>query len=132
MEAHKTPFELQMKVRDYECDMEGIVNNAVYQNYLEHTRHEMFIERGISFEELVEKKIYVVIARADVRYKYPLRSRDEFVVTCNAERDGFKMLFHQKVFRLPDRRLCVDATITAAVTIEGKLSRAPELDKYFQ
>lgn len=35
-------FELEMQVRDYECDMEGIVNNAIYQHYLEHTRHEFF------------------------------------------------------------------------------------------
>ena len=36
-------FELKMKVRDYECDGQGIVNNANYQHYTEHTRHE-FIE----------------------------------------------------------------------------------------
>ena len=28
-------YEMEMMVRDYECDMQGIVNNAVYQNYLE-------------------------------------------------------------------------------------------------
>ena len=33
-------YELEMKVRDYECDLQGIVNNANYQHYLEHTRHE--------------------------------------------------------------------------------------------
>ncbi len=33
-------FCLDFKVRDYECDMEGIVNNATYMNYLEHARHE--------------------------------------------------------------------------------------------
>ena len=31
-------YELKMKVRDYECDLQGIVNNANYQHYLEHTR----------------------------------------------------------------------------------------------
>ena len=30
-------YELKMKVRDYECDLQGIVNNANYQHYLEHT-----------------------------------------------------------------------------------------------
>ena len=36
-------YELKMKVRDYECDLQGIVNNANYQHYLEHTRHEFLL-----------------------------------------------------------------------------------------
>ena len=27
-------FSLEMKVRDYECDLQGIVNNANYQHYI--------------------------------------------------------------------------------------------------
>ena len=42
-------YELEMKVRDYECDLQGIVNNANYQHYLEHTRHEFLTSVGISF-----------------------------------------------------------------------------------
>ena len=38
-------FELKMKVRDYECDLQGIVNNANYQHYIEHTRHEFSLLR---------------------------------------------------------------------------------------
>jgi len=122
-----TPFELTMKVRDYECDMEGIVNNAVYQNYLEHTRHEMILSRGISFAELVEQQIHVVVARADIRYKSPLRSRDEFVVTCNARVEGLKIFFDQEVRQLPDRKLCVQATFTCAALVNGRLAAIPEL-----
>jgi acyl-CoA thioester hydrolase len=33
LDAHA--FASEMSVRDYECDMQGIVNNSVYQNYLE-------------------------------------------------------------------------------------------------
>ena len=29
-------FSLSLKVRDNECDVQGIVNNAIYQHYLEH------------------------------------------------------------------------------------------------
>ncbi len=127
----QNPHELKMKVRDYECDIEGIVNNANYQHYFEHARHEMCLERGISFAELVERNIYVVVARVDIRYKHPLRSRDEFVVATTVERDGVKLLFHQKILSLHDRKVCADAVITTVVTIDGKLSRAPELDQYF-
>ena len=32
-------FTHEMKVRDYECDLQGIVNNANYQPFMEHSRH---------------------------------------------------------------------------------------------
>ena len=32
-------YETRMEVRDYECDIQGIVNNANYLHYTEHTRH---------------------------------------------------------------------------------------------
>ena len=47
--------ELEMKVRDYECDLQGIVNNANYQHYLEHTRHEFLTSVGVSFAALHEQ-----------------------------------------------------------------------------
>ena len=43
-------FELEMKVRDYECDLQGIVNNANYQHYIEHTRHEFLLAQGGSVD----------------------------------------------------------------------------------
>ena len=39
-------FEEKFKVRDYECDLQGIVNNANYQHYTEHACHEFFLSRG--------------------------------------------------------------------------------------
>lgn len=48
-------FELVMKVRDYECDLQGIVNNANYQHYMEHTRHEFIKTAGLNFSDLHNK-----------------------------------------------------------------------------
>ena len=56
-------YELKMKVRDYECDLKGIVNNANYQHYLEHTRHEFLTSVGISFARLHEEGVDPVVAR---------------------------------------------------------------------
>ena len=44
--------EIELQVRDYECDQQAVVNNAVYQNYLEHARHEFLRSRGIDFAEV--------------------------------------------------------------------------------
>lgn len=80
------PFQLEFQVRDYECDMQGHVNNAVYLNYLEHCRHEFIKELGLDFSELVRRGISLVIIRAEVDYKYSLRSGQRFLVGVSLER----------------------------------------------
>ena len=45
-------FETRIEVRDYECDIEGIVNNANYLHYLEHTRHLFLKSIGVSLAKL--------------------------------------------------------------------------------
>lgn len=68
-----------MKVRDYECDLQGIVNNANYQHYLEHTRHEFLLSTGVSFAKLHEQGVDPVVARINMAFKTPLKSGDEFI-----------------------------------------------------
>ena len=101
-------FSLEMKVRDYECDLQQIVNNAVYQNYFEHTRHEFLQQLGIDFAALHQRGIDLVVVRAELDYHYPLHSRDRFVVTLDVERRGrVRFLFQQGIFLLPERRRIV-------------------------
>ena len=114
-------YELDFKVRDYECDLQGIVNNAVFQNYLEHTRHEFLLNRNVSFSELHERGIDAVVARIEIAYKHPLRSQDEFVCKLSVKKDGVKYIFHQVIYRKSDKKLCVTAKVTTVVVVEGKL-----------
>ena len=114
-------FSLEFKVRDYECDIQGVVNNANYQHYLEHARHEFLISRGISFASLHEEGIDLVVTRVEINYKYPLRSRDKFVVRLNVRREGnLRLVFEQDLFRLPDEKLIVQAEVTGVATRNGR------------
>ena len=106
-------FELEMKVRDYECDLQGIVNNANYQHYLEHTRHEFLLSRGISFASLHAQGIDAVVARLTMAFKTPLRSGDSFTCKLRVEKDGIKYVFYQDVYRLPDMKYGVPHQRTA-------------------
>ncbi len=121
-------YELEFKVRDYECDLQGVVNNSVYQNYLEHTRHEFLLSVGLDFAELFKRGITAVVARADIQYKTPLISGDKFVCRVNVEKQGIRYLFHQDIYRLPDEKLSIKAVITAVTVINGKLGVSEELD----
>lgn len=75
-------FTLAFKVRDYECDMQGIVNNAVYLNYLEHTRHEFLDSIGLNFKSLIQRGIYLVAMESQQKYRKSLESGDDFTVSC--------------------------------------------------
>ena len=92
-------YELDFKVRDYECDLQGIVNNSVYQNYLEHTRHEFLLSRNVSFSGLHEQGVDAVVARIEIAFKNSLRSRDEFVCKLNVKKEGVKYVFHQAIIQ---------------------------------
>ena len=106
--------ELPMKVRDYECDLQGIVNNANYQHYLEHARHE----RGID----------AVVARISLAFKTPLRSGDEFTCKLYLRKEGVKYVFYQDIYRRPDGRLVLKGVVEAVCLVGGRLSTGGELD----
>jgi acyl-CoA thioester hydrolase len=120
-------YSLEFKVRDYECDLQGIVNNSVYQNYLEHTRHEFLNSIGLDFSDLFKRGIVAVVARADLAFKTPLKSGDRFVVKLRVEQDGVKYLFYQDIYRLPDEKLCLKGLITSTSLINGRLEVSEEI-----
>lgn len=125
-------FELRMKVRDYECDLQGIVNNANYQHYIEHTRHEFLLSRGISFAALHEQGIDAVVARLNMAFKQPLRSGDEFISCLALRKDGLRYVFQQDIYRYPDEKPVIKATVDAVCVVNGKLSDTSALDPYFK
>jgi acyl-CoA thioester hydrolase len=123
------PFKLELEVRDYECDVEGIVNNAVYLNYLEHARHIFLKQRGLDFVEYAKKGIILVVTRLEIDYLYPLRSSDRFYVGLKVERvSRLRFGFLQDIFRLPDEKPILRAKIIGTSLDEaGKPFLPPEL-----
>ncbi len=122
-------FETRMEVRDYECDIEGIVNNANYLHYMEHTRHLFLKSRGLSFAEMHNKGVDAVVARMNLQYKTPLRCDDEFISRLGLRKEGLRYVFNQDIFRASDNRLCVRATVELVCLINGKLGNSEEYDK---
>src|SRR4030042_2106034 len=126
--ANEYGFSTEFTVRDYECDIQGVVNNANYQHYLEHARHEFLVSRGISFLQLHNEGIDLIVTKVEIDYKYPLRSRDKFVVRINILREGnVRIIFVQDIFRLPDEKPVVHARVTGVATINGRPVRPGDL-----
>ena len=115
MDNQTKTIELEFQVRDYELDLQGIVNNAVYQNYLEHARHEFLKLHGLDFNQLHIDGYDAVVIRAEIDYKKSLCSGDEFLVHTFVEREGrLKIVFNQKIVKKADGILILQAKIFAA------------------
>ena len=124
-------YELKMKVRDYECDLQGIVNNANYQHYLEHTRHEFLTAAGMSFARLHEEGIDPVVARLTMAFKTPLKSGDEFSSRLYLKKEGIKYVFYQDIYRASDEKMVIKATVETVCLVNGRLSDSSVFDQTF-
>lgn len=128
----KYRFELEMMVRDYECDLQGIVNNAVYQNYLEHARHEFLQSIGLDFATLHDEGIDAVVTRIEMDYRLSLRPRDGFIVRLGLRRQGrLRFVFDQAIFRKADDKQVLEAQVHAVLTHGGRPVAPTLLEKFF-
>ncbi len=123
MQEDKFIFSLELEVRDYEIDSEGIVNNANYQHYLEHTRHKFCQEAGLSFKEMQERGLVPVVNRVEIDYKTPLRSTDVMVSKLWVETKGVRFIFHQTIINKATGNTAVEAVVSCVCLENGKLSR---------
>lgn len=122
-------FKLTDKVRDYECDLQGVVNNSNYQHYMEHTRHEFLQSLGENFGAMHEKGIDAFVARVDIQYRTSLRSGDSYISCLNVSREGPKLIFHQDIYRASDGVLATKGRVESVVVENGRLTRGEYFDQ---
>ena len=122
-------YELEMKVRDYECDLQGIVNNANYQHYLEHTRHEFLESLGENFGAMHDKGVDGFVSHVEIDYKTSLKSGDSYVSCLNVYKKGVKLVFEQDIYRASDGALATKGKVESVVVQDGKLTRGEYFDE---
>jgi acyl-CoA thioester hydrolase len=124
-------FTLDFEVRDYECDLQGIVNNAVYQHYLEHARHVFLKSRGLDFAELSRNGVNLVVVRIELDYLLSLRSGDHFRVSVDLERvSRLRFGILQTIYRLPDLRPVLRGRVIAtAIGPTGRPMMPPDIEQ---
>lgn len=121
---------MPMKVRDYEVDSEGIVNNAVYLHYFEHTRHEFCEWAGMTFRSMHERGIDPVLSKVEIEYKTPLGLGESFRSCLNISREGARFIFHQDIYN-SEGKIVVKAKVACVTTVNGRLTRGDELVEAF-
>ena len=124
MEGYR--YTEEMEVRDYECDLSGIVNNANYLHYLEHARHKFLKALGVDFVDWVSQGVHMVVIRMELDFLKPLRSGDRFLVGVNTERiSRLRFGLFQDIYSLPEHHPILKAKVIVTVIDESGRPNLP-------
>jgi len=126
-----TPHTIILAVRDYELDFQGIVNNSVYFNYLEHARHVFLKEKNIDVNALFKDGKAAIVVTTTLQYKSPLQTGDTFEIqTTVSSLSIFKAVFKQKIVRKEDNKIILEAEIISAI-IDINTKKPQAIDMLF-
>ncbi len=116
-------------VRDYECDLQGIVNNSVYMNYLEHARHEWLRTNNIDFKVLHDEGLDLVVIRAEMDFKKSLIPGDSInVITKFSKETKLRWLCEQEIMCSTDLILVARTIGTCIDRKRGKATICKQLN----
>jgi acyl-CoA thioester hydrolase len=105
--------ETHLKVRSYECDSFGHVNNAVYLNYLECGRMDVLEAGGYTLAALKAQGVLIVVRRIEIDYKAPATEAEHLVVRTHLKsHTRMKGIFGQEIIKQPDGIVAVKADVT--------------------
>lgn len=121
-QAEACMYSLSMKVRDYECDLQGVVNNANYQHYMEHTRHEFLESLGVNFGEMHEQGLDAYVYKVTINYRKSLRSGDSFTSMLSCRMKGAKLIFDQTILH-SSGELSASGEVEIVLVKDGVMTR---------
>ena len=120
-------YKTEISERSYELDSYNHVNNAVYQEYLEHARMDFLNQIGFKYKEFYDEGYFLFITHVDIYYKAPAVLNDILTVeTSVKELKLVRGTFHQTI-KKEDGTVCIEADVDwACITKSGRPSKIPD------
>jgi YbgC/YbaW family acyl-CoA thioester hydrolase len=108
-------FEYRLSVRGYELDSYGHVNNAVYLNYFEQARWEIFRQLDL-INYFRNNHLLLVVTEMQVRYSREVKLFDELVIRTKVEKEAPYLVFYHRMFLDGSRVKICSATVKTLLT----------------
>ena len=118
----------KLRVRSYELDAYGHVNNATYLQYLEFARGEYMKQMGIAFRHDMDDKIRFFVVNANLNFKAPALIDEELELIGRVSKMGNSSFsIKQDIYNTANNVHVLDAEVTIVFIDESnKPTRIPE------
>jgi acyl-CoA thioester hydrolase len=114
-------FEYKFSVRGYELDSYGHVNNAVYLNYFEQARWEIFRQLDL-IDYFKNNHLLLVVTEIQIRYSREISLFDELVIHTKVAKEAPYLVFYQKMYLCKSKVKVCSANVKTLFTDKGKLT----------
>ncbi len=113
--------QYRIRARGYELDSYGHVNNAVFYNYFEQARWELFQEKGL-IGELTSRGLFLVVVDVNIRYQHEVKLGDEVEITTTLKKDEPFIIFEQRMKLLPGGKAAARARVKTVFVDAERIS----------
>ena len=118
--------EIELRVRYPETDPMGMLHHANYFTYFEIGRTELLRANGGSYRKMEETGLFVVVVKAECRFRSPARYDDLLRLRTTVTRITHVKIEHEyKLFR-GDELLALANITLAVVDRDGNVRRVPD------
>ena len=118
--------EIELEIRYYETDGQGIVHHANYFKYFELARVKMLESAGLDYAELERQGILLVVHSISCRYHLPARFGDTLRIVTRIDRATAARLDHSYLVYRDDQLLAEGKSTIAHVDTSGEVQRMPK------
>jgi acyl-CoA thioester hydrolase len=109
-----------------------VVNNAVYLQYLEHSKCEWLKTMNINYAALANKGQFFVVSKLNIDFKFSLKYDDDFWIGMNARRpSNYHLEGEQDIYRSDGKTILLSRVVV--VCMQGQeIHKLPQtiIDKY--
>ena len=119
-------YYFELEARGNELDSYGHVNNAVYLNYTEQARWDLFRQLGILDQFIVSDKKIVIIEN-HIKYVRQVKLFDEIVIETQMEKSAHFLLFKHNLLNKKTGKPVAKATVKSVFL--GKNNKPCDIPK---
>ncbi len=109
----------QLRVRYVECDPMGVVHHSSYLPWMEIGRTELLREVGESYATLEASGVFMVVTKAEIKYRRPLRYDDVIEIRTKVDKASKVKLHHSYEIVLIERGGSAPDLADPAVPADG-------------